>query len=156
MALLAACAGKETTSDTGPAGETGTMTDTTDLPATLVLSFDLDGDLIPQMDEPAMGRFEGSIYAEADASAIGPVDGAVPLADFESDELDFGTDGGLLADKATVDGIAPQIVWILGCLDTTGDGCDKGDPITVPNENKVQLTAGEGAYTVKMSLLNPS
>lgn len=151
LCVAAGCAGDKTTV---ASGETGNPT--TQEPATLQLSFDLDADLIPTMDEPAAGIFKGSIYAEDQASAIGPIDGAVALADFESDPLDFGTAGGALADMATVGPIEPQIVWILGCLDSDGNDCELHDPITVPNENKMQLLPGDGSYTVTMSLLNPS
>lgn len=141
-------------------GDTASPSDTLDTttptgPATLHLSFDLDGDLIPTMDEPAVGSFKGSIFAEADASAVGPNAGAVPLVDFESDPLDFGTAGGVLADMATVGPIDAQVVWILGCLDSDANECDMHDPITVPNENKLQILPGDGEYTVTMSLLNP-
>jgi len=148
LALLAGCSGSKTTGgDTGHDTSTGTPTTNTG-PATLDLSFDLNDGLISQMSEPAAGTFKGSIYAEADASAIGPNDGATPI-------IDFGTVGGTVADKATVGPIDAQIVWIVGCLDTTGDDCDCGDPITVPNENKMQILPGDGEYTVKMSLLDP-
>jgi hypothetical protein len=79
----------------------------------------------------------------------------VPLLDFTADGLDFGTAGGVLADAATLDPIDPQIVWVLGCLDTTGDDCDCDDPITIPNENKFDATPGDASYTLTMSLLNP-
>jgi len=153
LALLAGCSGNKATGDTGQDTSTGTTPATG--PATLNLSFDLDDGLIPQMSEPAAGTFKGSIYAEADASALGPNDGATSLVDFESDPLDFGTAGGTLAAGPAVGPIDSQIVWIVGCLDTTGDDCECGDPITVPNENKMQITPGTGEYTVKMSLLNP-
>lgn len=146
------CSGDKTTASSGETGDTETEPAG---PSTLVLSFDLDPGLIEQMSEPAVGLFEGSVFAENDASALGPNDGATPLLDFTSEALDFGTAGGLLAEKATVGPVDPQIVWILGCLDSDANGCDIGDPITIPNENKFQLTAGEAPYTIKMSLLNP-
>jgi hypothetical protein len=150
---LIACSGDKT-GTTGSTGETGTPTTQSTGPATLTLDFHLDPDLIPTMSEAAAGTFEGSIYAEADASAIGPNGGAVPLLDFSSDPLTFGADGVVLA-GGTAGPIDAQIVWILGCLDTTGDGCECGDPITIPNENKLQILPGDGTYSVTMSLLDP-
>jgi hypothetical protein len=155
-ALLAACSGGDERKTDPETGGTPTETGGAETgPATLRLSFDLDSDLIAQMDEPAAGVFRGSIYAEADASAIGPNDGAAPLLDFTSDALDFGTAGGALPGGAPVGPLDPQIVWVLGCFDTAGDDCECGDPITIPNENKLQITPGEGDYTVTMSLLHP-
>lgn len=149
---LVACSGGSDPGDDGTA-ETGTAP--AEGPATLVLSFDLDADLIPTMEEPAAGTFHGSVYAEGDASAIGPNDGAVPLVDFSSDALDFGTAGGVSAPSATVTPVDPQVVWILGCFDSDANDCDCADPITIPNENKFQITPGENALTLTMSLLNP-
>lgn len=150
--LAAGCSGgSDTDTDTG-AAETGG----TNEPSTMVLSFDLDPDLIPTMEEPAAGVFHGSLFAEADASPIGPNDGAVALLDFDSPALDFGTAGGVQAETVTVGPIDPQVVWIVGCLDSDANECDKGDPITIPNENKQQVTPGEAAYVVRMTLLNPS
>lgn len=152
FSLAIACAGDKDATQSGHTGEPTTPQG----PATLHLSFDLDPDLIPTMNEPAMGTFRGSIFAEADVSAVGPNDGAVALVDFTSDPLDFGTVGGVLANMATVGPIDAQIVWILGCLDSDGNDCDQGDPITIPNENKLQILPGDGDYTVTMTLLNPS
>ena len=153
--LAGGCSGGKDPTHSGHTGHTGEPTTDLQGPATLHLSFDLDPDLIPTMAEPAAGIFRGSIFAENDASAVGPNAGAVPLTDFESDPLDFGTTGGLQANKATVGPIDAQIVWILGCLDSDGNECDQNDPITIPNENKFQVLPGDGDYTVKMSLLNP-
>jgi hypothetical protein len=148
-ALLVGCSGGSGTDESGD-----TSAPSTD-PATLTLAFDLDADLIPTMSEPAAGFFHGSVYAEDQASAIGPTDISETLADFDSLALDFGTEGGLSAPSATVGPIDPQVVWILGCFDPDDNGCDCADPVTVPNENKFQLTSGENAITITMSLLNP-
>lgn len=126
-------------------------------PGTLSLSFRMDADYIPSMEEPPVGTFRGSIYAEADASSVGPVDGASPLLDFSVAGVDLSSDGGPTAALYTSDPLAPQIVWILGCLDSDDNDCDKSDPITVPNENKVIVAAGtDTPFTVFMGLLNPS
>ena len=142
MVLMVAvgCGGDKDGSDSGAeptdtAGDTDAQTG----PATLHLSFDLDPDLIPTMDEPAAGTFKGSVFAEADASAVGPNEGAVPLADFESEPIDFDTTGGVRANLATVGPIDAQIVWILGCLDSDANECDTHDAITVPNLSLIHI-----------------
>jgi len=152
LVLLAGCSGSKATTS-GEHDTAGGSTPTTG-PATLSLDFTLDEGLIPQMSEPAAGTFKGSIYAEADFDAIGDELGP-PLADFESEPLDFGNEGGTLTDEATVGPIDAQVVWIVGCLDTTGDGCDCHDPIALPNDNKMLIPPGDGEYEVKMNLLNP-
>lgn len=144
--------GDEKTDDTAETSETGSAALG---PASLVLSFDLDADLIPTMDEPATGVFRGSVFAEADASAIGPNEGAVPLADIASPVLDFGTTGGRSPVSVTIERIAPQILWVVGCLDSDDNDCDCKDAVTLPNENKFDATSGENVLTITMSLLNP-
>ena len=101
-----------------------------------------------------MGTFRGSIFAEEDASSIGPVDGAVAL---ESLEVSLDLSGGTQAEALASGPLAPGIYWVLGCLDTDDNDCDKSDPITVPNENKVQVLPGdETAFEVYFGMLNPS
>jgi hypothetical protein len=133
------------THDTAPAG-----------PGTLSLSFEMDEDYIPQMDEPPVGSFLGSVYAEADASSIGPNDGAVPLFDLQVDDIDLSDGGGPTAVLYTSDPLDAQIVWILGCLDSDANDCDHNDPITVPNTNKVQVVAAtDTQFNVYFGMLNP-
>jgi hypothetical protein len=153
--VAAGCSGGGTTptdtdpggGDTGPTGPTG--------PGTMILGVDLDPDLIPGMEDPALGPFRGSVFAEADAGPFGPLEGAVSLADFTTEPIDFGADGGLKEAVHTLEGIDPQIVWILGCLDVDANDCDPKDPVTIPNENKLQVTSGEAAYTLTLSILQP-
>ena len=124
-------------------------------PATLALAFAMDGDLIEDMQEAPIGVFRGSIYAEADASAIGPVEGASSLVDFVSAEVDLSADGGPSGTAWTSEPIEAQTVWILGCLDTDDTDCECGDPITIPNDNKVVLTGCPNSLTVQMEMLHP-
>lgn len=150
LVLLAACSGKDdgpTGGDSSPATPTG--------PAEFRISIDLDPDLVPAMDEPAVGVFRGSVFAEADATSFGPVEGAASLLDFTTEELDFDTTGGLRETATTVGPVDPQIVWILGCFDTAGDDCETGDPITIPNENKLEVTSATESLTLTLSLLQP-
>jgi hypothetical protein len=159
LIAVAACSSKN---DDLASEDTGEPPDTTATASTLGLAFELDPDLILAMDEPATGVFHGSVFAEADASAVGPNDGATSLVDFDSAVLDFGAEGGVVSVGTLLpDELAPQIVWILGCLDTTataddpGDDCECGDPITVPNEDKFQLAPGRNDLVVQLTLLHP-
>jgi hypothetical protein len=148
FSLLCACGAE----DSGTAEATG--------PGTLALSFQIDDDLIGDMEEDGeapVGTFGGSIFAEDQASNVGPVEGAVSLVDFEV-ELDLLPDGGPSAVLYTTEPLDPQIVWILGCLDSdANDDCgDVGDPITEPPANKVEiLPEVETAFTVYMGMLRP-
>jgi hypothetical protein len=150
-----ACTGTpadDTAGDTAPVVLTG--------PGTLAFSFRMDDDYIATMEEDGetpLGTFGGSIYAEDDGTSIGPNDGAVPLLDFSVPGVDLTVDGGPSAVLSVTEPLEPQIVWVLGCLDVAEDGCgDPGDPITVPNENKVQVAAGtETPFEVYLGMLRP-
>ena len=115
----------------------------------------MEADLIPSMENPPVGTFEGSVYGEVDATALGPNEGAVSLEDFSA-VIDL-TDGGPSEVACTTGELDAGVVWVLGCLDVDGDGCgDEGDPITIPNENKVLIAADtETPFTVVMSMLRP-
>ncbi len=152
LTFLACTAGS---GDSGPADTGGDTAPVDDGPATLYLSFQMDDDLIDNMSEAPAGTFRGSIYREDDATAIGMNDGAESLVDFESDSLDLSGNGGPSAIAWTSEPIDAQTLWILGCLDSDTNDCECGDPITVPNDNKVVVTPGSNAITVKMELLHP-
>jgi hypothetical protein len=156
---LLACSGApaddsgDTAADTDGADPTG--------PGTLALSFRMDDDYLATIAEngqSAAGVFGGSIFAEADASGVGPNEGAVPLLDV-SVAVDLTADGGPTGVLHVTDPLDAQIVWVLGCLDidVPADGCgDVGDPITIPNENKVQVLAGtETPFEVYFGMIRP-
>ncbi len=158
LLALAACFG--TPKDDTAAGETAETAAPTG-PGTLALSFRMDADYLTTIAENGhspTGTFGGSIYAEEDASSMGPNDDAVSLFDF-SVAVDLSSGGGPTATLLVTDPIEAQIVWVLGCLDidVPADGCgDAGDPITIPNENKVQVVAGtETPFEVYMGMLRP-
>ena len=65
------------------------------------------------------------------------------------------TAGGLLETDTTLGPIDPQVVWVLGCFDSDDNDCDAGDPITIPNENKLQVDATTTTLTLTLSLLSP-
>ncbi|MES2639908.1 MAG: hypothetical protein V4850_10515 [Myxococcota bacterium] len=153
LASLLACtgpSGNDTAGDTAPAIATG--------PGTLALSFRIDDDYIATMakgGEAPVGPFYGSCFREDDATATGPVEGALPLFDLEV-PLDLTPDGGPTGMLYTTTPLDPQIVWILGCLDSDANGCDEGDPITLPNENKFQIAAeAETANEIYFGMLRP-
>lgn len=138
ITLLLACSGAE--DDTGATGTTPTACTG---PGALSLTVRMDADYLGAMDEPATGSFRGSVYADADASAIGPNDGASSLLDFEITGVDLTQGGGPDTDALVTDPIDPQRVWVLGCLDSDGNDCDTNDMVTIPNENKVDVLCGD-------------
>lgn len=146
LALALACADKapaDSTPDSQP--PTG--------PGTLLLSFRMEEDLIPSMEEPPVGTFRGSIFAEADAEPTGPIEGAVALLDIAV-AIDLSL--GPAVDVFTTELLDPQIVWVLGCLDSDDNDCDVKDPITVPTENKAQiLPETTTSFEVFMGMLRP-
>lgn len=158
---LLACSGAPVDDSAGDTADSA-ETDVPAGPGTLALSFRMDDDYLETIAEngqSAVGTFGGSIYAEADATSIGPNDDAVPLQSFSVDNVDLSADGGPTATLLVTDPMNTQIVWVLGCLDidVPADGCgDVGDPITIPNENKVQVVAGaETPFQVYMGMLRP-
>jgi hypothetical protein len=154
-ALLTGCDSSSSVDDTSGGDTSGDTSGGG--PPVLELSFQMDADFIPSMEEPPVGSFRGSIYAEADASAVGPVDGAEPLLDFSVDGIDLSDGGGPTGVLWTTDTLAAQVVWVLGCLDSDGNDCDTHDPITVPNENKFAIAeSGTTSFTVYMGMLNPT
>ena len=149
--VLAACGGKGDSASTSPT--TGTASTATG-PGTLVLSFGIEADVLAGMTETASGDFNGEIYRDEDASAVGPNDGATPVEDVTV-TIDLTT--GDAVDAYTTGDLDPGVYWILGCLDTDDNGCDTDDPITVPNENKFLVESGAASPArVFFSMLNPT
>ena len=150
LLLLVACTSSE--KETGDSA--GTPTTECTGPGALDLTVAMTTDLQVSMDEPAVGTFRGSVYAEADASAIGPNDGASSLLDFTIEGVDLTT--GVDADVSTTDPIDPQIVWVLGCLDSDANDCDTNDAVTIPNENKVAVVCGDPTpFEIYLGILQP-
>ena len=124
-------------------------------PGALAWTLAMTTDLQVAMDEPAVGTFRGSVFAELDATAIGPNDGATALLDFTIEDVDLSTTG-IDRDTTTSDPIDPQIVWVLGCLDSDGNDCDNNDAVTIPNENKVEVVCGAPtAFEIYLGILQP-
>ncbi len=151
LPLLLACATVSDSADTA-SEDTSPPAPTT---ASVELAFVMDFDLVAEMAEPPVGVFRGSIFAEDDATGFGPNEDAVALLDFESDPIDLTATGGPSAVAYVGGELEPGIVWILGCLDTAGDDCECGDPITHPNDNKLEIVVGANPLEVTMELLHP-
>ncbi len=142
--------------DSADSGDSGTGQADTG-PAMLSLQFKMDSDYIPAMadnGETPVGLFRGSIFAEDQSTDIGPIDGAVSLVDFDV-QIDLTPDGGPTDVAWTSEPLDPQILWVLGCLDADNNDCEKGDPITLPPENKLRLEAGGTNFIVQMGMLRP-
>ncbi|MCB9777642.1 MAG: hypothetical protein H6742_03680 [Alphaproteobacteria bacterium] len=161
---LLACGDKDADSGSGATdsgatdGDTSTDGTTADGPGTLSLSWEIDDDYLEkgELDHPAQGTFHGSVFAEDDATSTGPVDGAEPLADIEVDGIDFVTGANPTEALWTSPELEPQVVWILGCLDIDDNGCDSGDVVTIPNENKVIVEPGvTTSFTVQLGITQP-
>lgn len=148
LLLTLACTGAEDDS-----GKTTTPPCTG--PGALDFTVAMTVDLQVSMEEPAAGTFRGSVYAEADATAIGPVDGASSLLDFTIEGVDL-TATGIDGDVTTSAPIDPQIVWVLGCLDSDDNDCDTNDVVTIPNENKVEVLCGDPTpFEIYLGILQP-
>lgn len=124
---------------------------------TLALSFQMEPDFIPEMEEPPTGTFKGSVFSCEDASAIGPVDGAVSLLDIDVPVDLVPTNGEVTGVLHVTAALPAERVWVLGCLDSDGNDCDKKDPITRPSENTITVIPdAETPLTVYFGMLNPS
>jgi hypothetical protein len=160
--FAAACTPDPVDSDTdtdSPADTDATPVACADATTTgsLALSLAMEEDYIPSMDEDPIGTFRASVFRGEDVSGIGPVDGAVALADIEVADVDL-TDGGGPVDLAhTVADLPACRVAILGCLDSDGNDCDQHDAITLPNDNMFVVIEGTATpVQVFLGLLNPS
>jgi hypothetical protein len=154
LALLACATAMDSGGDDSGGDDSGDSAAPTG-PAVLQLSFAMDTDLVADMTEPPAGIFRGSIYAEDDASAVGPADGAESLVDFVSEAIDLAGSGGPSAVAWTSDPLDPQTLWVLGCLDVDDNDCDCKDPITYPYDVKFAVVPGDNPLTVRMELLHP-
>lgn len=162
LLLFLACSGgskesAEPTTDSGTETTTDGCSTVEGKTGTLALSFKMEWDYLGSMEEPPVGHFLGSIYACKDASAIGPVDGAVSLLDVDV-EMDLSqSNGDPTAVLYTSTALPSESVWVLGCLDSDANDCDKHDLITRPTQNLVVVAPdAETPFTVFLGMLNPS
>lgn len=139
------------TADTGPVGE-----------GTLAITFAIDPDYVPYMDEEPVGPFWGDVYLSDDVSSIGPDPGATALAAIAVALVDLPRDGTATAVLATTVPLPAVEVAILGFQDSD-DNADPGapdpddaDPVTLPHQNRFQVVAdAETTVQVYFGLLNP-
>lgn len=146
-----------------PPDDTDEPTDVSDeVPATgtLRLKFEIDEDWRAEMDEPAVGTFYGAVWLADDVTAIGPNEGAVPLADLEVASVDLSVDAvsGVLTEVAD---LPTGWITVLGFLDSDANQGgtfepDDRDPVTIPSENEIEVIGGESTEgTVYFGFLNP-
>ena len=160
VSIFVACS--DTTMDSG-----GDTADSGDSAAptgagTLAISVKMEDDLLADLaedGEDAISTVAFDVYLEADVvETSGPIAGAVALGSY-SGQVDLSVDGGPTAVLYTTDPLDPQIVYVLGCLDSDhNDDCgDAGDPVTFPTMNKFQVEAGvESPITMQLGLRRPS
>lgn len=155
--LFAAC----TTDDDSGTLDTADSAEPTG-PGTLAISVQMEDDLLTDLaddGESAIAIVAGEVYAEADVEeGSGPIAGAVPLGEF-SETVDLSDDGGPSGVLLVTVPLEPQIVYVLGCLDSdaNGDCGDAGDPVTFPSQNKFQVFAGvETPVIMQLGLRRPS
>lgn len=156
LTLLACTGGEE---DSGDSAVVDTAPPTG--PGTLAISVKMDDDMVEDLvedGESASAMVNGSIFAEADVEpSSGPVEGAVSLGDFSA-MVDLSVDGGPSDVIFTTTPIEPQIVYILGCMDSdaNADCGDEGDPVTLPPTNKAQIAAeAETPFTMVLGIRRP-
>ena len=135
-----------TCAEAAAAGATGTVQ----------LSFRMEADFIPAMDEAPIGTFHGGFFATADMTSTGPAPGAEQLVYVRVDGVDLSDAGGPTAILATTDPVPACDVTLLGYLDTDGNEIDAGDPVTLPDDAKLTVAQGQSvAHEAYFRLLNP-
>ena len=148
--------------DTATADDTGTTAPVACADATatgtLAVSFSMEADYIPSMDEPPVGIFYGAFYSAADVTNTGPVAGAEPWAQLIVPGVDL-TDpvGGPTDALATTDAIPACEVVLLGFLDSDDNDIDAGDPVTFPVAPNTVTVAADmtSPFTAFFGLTNP-
>lgn len=99
----------------------------------LALQFAIDDDIAEVMEAPIAGTFLGEIYDAVDVSAIGPAEGATPIASISVD-VTVSPDGSATETVYTSPVLAPKEVTVLGALDMDqSGGASSGEPVTIPN-----------------------
>jgi hypothetical protein len=147
IALLAACSGGADTDAPVDTDTEATLPTTGTLDLTLRIDDDF-GQAVLDDGESLVGRFWGDLYLSEEVSGIGPAEGAVALASFDLDGVDLSSFEAT-AVLATVTDLPAGYVTALGFFDSDGNadpsapGPDSGDPVTLPNENEIEVLAGE-------------
>ena len=106
----------------------------------LSMRFEMDSGYRESMEEPAVGRFHGSIWRGSEVTALGPRTGAEKLRDVVLEELDLSGDGPT-AVLATTQDLPAIEVAVLGFMDSDDNADpeesnpDAKDPVTLPADN---------------------
>jgi hypothetical protein len=135
--LLGACtSGVDSAGDPEPADTAAAVdTDPVAMDGTLSLRFGIDEDYAATMTEVPAGPFYGGIFHEEDVTPTGVTDTAVSIEEFVVD-LSLRADGSLTDVLYTTGPLPVGKVYVLGYLDTDGNGThtgpDQGDPVTRP------------------------
>jgi hypothetical protein len=130
-------------------------------PGALAISFAMEPDWIPSMDEEPVGVFHGAVFLADDVGPLGPKDGAPSLEGIDVD-VDLRPDGGPTGVLHVTAELEPGDVAVLGFLDSDGNADpadlapDEGDPVTLPGDNTFAVAAdAETPVEVFFGLLNP-
>lgn len=132
-----------------------------DEPGRLALTFRMEPDYIPVMDEPPVGYFYGDIFPAGQITSTGPKPGATVLESVEV-YVDLTTEGGPTAVLYTTQGLTVEDVGILGFLDSDANDADdfnpdKKDPVTLPWDNSDFVVVPNQTTTIEVffGMLNP-
>lgn len=148
IGLLAACSGSSssTTGDAG-SGDAGSAG------GHFTLQFSVTNDVRNSINlhNPLRGPVHGGIFHTEDVNTGGPVAGAQSVANVEVADVDLtDPDAGLSAASWTSPDLAPGDYTFLGYLDVNGDAGagdpSSGDPVTLPNTNKVTVSDGGAGF----------
>lgn len=130
------------------------------LGTTVVLRFGVSNGVRmgPTLVDPLVGAVWGDVYATADVTLTGPVDGAVAAASVMLDGVDL-TTLDVSAESWVSEPLAPGSYTFLGMFDLDGnfaqtdEGPDAGDPVTLPNQEFDVVAGQETEFTVVFELV---
>ena len=158
MFLLLACLGGKDDPATGDSSRVDTGPPE---PGQLALRFELDADLLEDMQDEPAGDFFGSVWDGDDVDNLGPAEGAESFFGCDTPGLDL-SDGPTDVLFTTEELPGDHEVVILGFVDTDDNAVvgdedpDDDDPVTLPHQNRFTVVPGETTeVTVYFGLLNP-
>jgi hypothetical protein len=153
----------DTDADSDADGDVDTDADGDTNGTSLAVTFAIDPDVAESMDDPPVGMFYGQVFRADDVGPLGPSNDAEELGTITAD-LDLPLDGsatGILFELTPVPAVE---IAILGFVDINGNadpedpdlGPDRGEPVTLPGDNKFDLQAEQqNVVEVFFGLLNP-
>ncbi len=110
------------------------------------------------LTDPLRGNVWGSVFRAEDVTLAGPIDGAMPVANFEFADVDATVPGEGM--EYVIDTELPRGTYqLLGFMDIDGNGAettdpDEGDPVTLPIGG-FDLECAEQPIVVEFALLLP-